>query len=502
MAVKRETLKWQKPDIQAETVKAFGLMDEMAKYIYKHEDTFPADKYEDIADNMMIPSMLFWSDQDLYYTIRQSINPPYVQRFWEMDVKAPLRGNYKRTEVGEIFPEIIKDEHEKKPGQPLVTPKQKYVPFIQDQCAPIQDIHARTFVDWHQFDFAVQFNSFADYNRVVQMIWNVLAKANARLAKLLVDTFIVSLFGGFLHCYPTGHRLYRFFGSKKDDVVPDKEFSEMAHEFFGGKDNEDGEVRKRIQELAKWVGKWYKARVGYLTNVLEHEVIGQNNNKTVAKFADCKVDLSTKEKALEAMRHWYLDTDSSSKYTKTGHTLRRISLYAFASALDGTIYDLTQDDTKNWCGYDFYADTNKDKSALSMQALPQDLIVFMNNEDLSEIRFGLKGSEASGVFTEAFNGKIERWEKQGVTFYGLNFVPPGTAAIVDKLAFSIKEYFHGDYSQFHAYDLVESRIKHLYVKPVLYQKVVARVIHPAKDQKYAVPSYWGSKNLSFIAQHD
>lgn len=64
-----------------------------------------------------------------------------------MDERAHLRGNYKRTEIGIIFPDILKDEHERKPGDNLVTPKQHYVPFIQDQAAPIKDIHARTLVD-------------------------------------------------------------------------------------------------------------------------------------------------------------------------------------------------------------------------------------------------------------------------------------------------------------------------------------------------------------------
>lgn len=113
----------------------------------------------------------------------------------------------------------------------------------------------------------------------------------------------------------------------------------------------------------------------------------------------------------------------------------------------------------------------------------------MNDEDLSEMRTRLRGSEADGVFTEAFNGKIERWEALGVTFYGLNFIAPGTAAIVDEIAFKMREYFSGDYVQFHPYDLVTSRIKHIYVKPVLYEKVVARVIMPAEGQQYAVPAY-------------
>lgn len=493
--VARTTQKWTKPDINTETVKAFGLLSDIAKYIYRNETQFPANKYEDIAENTMIPSVLFWSDQDLYYSVRGSLGDDYVQRFWFIDEKAPLRGNYKRSEIGVMFADILKDEHEKKPGDNIVTPKQHYVPIWQDQAAPIADIHIRSFVDWHQFDFATHFNNFTDYARITSQIFGTLARANALLAKLLVDTFIVSLFGGFLHCYPVGHPLYRFFGTATD-VVPDKNFSTLATDFY----KQDGEVSKRIQELAKWVAKWYKARTGYLTNVIEHEVIGQNTDKKVKKYSEQKADLSNKQKTLETMRKWYLKTDASGKYTETGHSQRRISLYSFASALDGTLYDLTQLDAKNWCGHDFYAE-QKDKVGMTMSARPQDLIVFMNNEDLSEIRFGLKGSEASGVFTEMFNGKIERWERAGVTFYGLNFVAPGTAAIVDQVAFSLREYFHGDYEQFHAYDLITSRIKHVYVKPVLYEKVVSRVITPAAEQKYAVPAYWGSKNLPFLAEH-
>lgn len=496
MALTRQQTKWQKPDINSETEKAFGVMAEMAKYLPKNEIQFPVGKYEDISENSLIPSLLFWADHDLYYTARNNEDESYVRRFWEVDLKAPHRGQYKRTEVGDIFPDILKDEHERKPGDNLVTPKQHYVPFYQDQSAPIADIHARSFVDWHQFDFALHFNNWEDYTRVNSQIWNALARANSLLAKLLVDTFIISLFGGFLHCYPVGHPLYRFF-SENNDTTPDKEFSDLAEKFY----KKDGEVRKRIQEISKWVGKWYKAKVGYLTNLVNHEVIGQNQEKKIPKFAECKPDLSTREKAVQAMRKWYLKTDSNSKYTEAGHMLRRTTLYSFASVIDGTLRDLTLLDAKNWCGHDFYAET-KDKLGIPVRATPDRLMVFMNDEDLSEMRTRLRGSEADGVFTESFNGKIERWEKLGVTFYGLNYIPPGTAAIVDELAFKLKEYFSGDYDQFHAYDLVTSRIKHIYVKPVLFEKVVARVIMPAEGQQYAVPAYWGSKNLAFLAQHD
>lgn len=304
------------------------------------------------------------------------------------------------------------------------------------------------------------------------------------LAKLIVDTFIISLFGGFLHCYPVGHPLYRFFG-EAEDVVPDQEFSKQAKKFY----DKDGETRKRIQELSKWTSKWYKARIGYLTNLINHEVIGQNQDRKISKFTETKPDVSTKDKALATMRKWYLRTDSNGKYNEAGSTLRRTSLYSFASVLDGTLRDLTRLDSKNWCGHDFYEDTNKDKVGTPLRASPDKLLVFMNDEDLSEMRTRLRGSEADGVFTEAFNGKIERWEALGVTFYGLNFIAPGTAAIVDEIAFKIREYFSGDYVQFHPYDLVTSRIKHIYVKPVLYEKVVARVIMPAEGQQYAVPAY-------------
>lgn len=157
-AVQRSATKWAKPSITSETEKAFGLIKDIAKYLYRNEITDPAGSYEDISVNTMIPSMLFWADQDLYYTARAREDEPYVKRFWEEDRKAPLRGQYKRTEIGTIFAEVIKDEHEKKPGDNLVTPKQDYVPIIQDLSATLPDIHARSFVDWHQFDFALHFN--------------------------------------------------------------------------------------------------------------------------------------------------------------------------------------------------------------------------------------------------------------------------------------------------------------------------------------------------------
>lgn len=79
----------------------------------------PANTMVDV-EQAFAPSHLFFTDRDLYYSDFEIINPPYVHEFLEFDDRAPYRGFYKRTEVGVMFPRLIKDEDVPKPGDPLV----------------------------------------------------------------------------------------------------------------------------------------------------------------------------------------------------------------------------------------------------------------------------------------------------------------------------------------------------------------------------------------------
>lgn len=75
----------------------------------------------------------------------------------------------------------------------------------------------------------------------------------------------------------------------------------------------------------------------------------------------------------------------------------------------------------------------------------------------------------------------------GVSFYPVEYVPPGMAAIFDSVCFRLVEYFNESYSQFFPFDLIDATVHHMFKKPVLYTKVACTVVEPGKDQKYAAP---------------
>lgn len=112
----------------------------------------------------------------------------------------------------------------------------------------------------------------------------------------------------------------------------------------------------------------------------------------------------------------------------------------------------------------------------------------MNSMDLTDA-LNVKGSSVEGPFTDAMPIKsgIQKYLGMGVRFYGLDYILPSMCIVIDKLAFRIIEYFNREYDQFHAYDLVDSKVTHVYKKLVLYKIVACNTLELAKGQKYAVP---------------
>lgn len=123
-----------------------------------------------------------------------------------------------------------------------------------------------------------------------------------------------------------------------------------------------------------------------------------------------------------------------------------------------------------------------------LQSKPWNLIVLMNNEDLADM-FKILGSQTAGPFTESrpVMSEVARYQAKGIKFYGVNFILPSMAVVVDKIAFRLIEYFNESYSMFHPYDLVEATVHHMYKKPVLYRKVACNVLELAEGQKFALP---------------
>lgn len=123
-----------------------------------------------------------------------------------------------------------------------------------------------------------------------------------------------------------------------------------------------------------------------------------------------------------------------------------------------------------------------------LRCRPENLVVFMNGEDLDDMRITL-GSQAMGPFTEqrGMISAISEFESMGVTFYPVNFVLPGMAVVLDTICFRLVEYFNESYSDFFPFELIDATVHHMFKKPVLYRYTACTVIELGKDQKYAVP---------------
>lgn len=96
------------------------------------------------------------------------------------------------------------------------------------------------------------------------------------------------------------------------------------------------------------------------------------------------------------------------------------------------------------------------------------------------------GSPATGPFLadNPIRGRLANQMAKGVRFYPCPFILPAMAVCIDRTAFKLVRYFNESYNQFHPYQLVESRVDHMYIKPVLFRKVPCTVLEPAKGQKY------------------
>lgn len=479
------------PDIQNQSLHVLALADQL-KNSYKDSIWDPANTNVDI-EKQFAPSHLFFTDKDLYYSDSYQSNDPYVYEFLEFDDRAPHRGYYKRTEVGLMFPHIVKDEDVPTPGSPLVWKRPTPVSIWQDESLPIPDIHFRNVVDFHQFDFAKHFLNSSDYFAVKNAVFDAMRKGNATIEKLWVDTFIANVLG--VWAYPKGDRLYRFF-TRDDNYTPTEAHSKNARQFYLN----DGEVKKNLDIFAKHVKQNYVARFPYLTNLNTHEVIGQALDKTVPAWDKLLADRSDAAKTLKWLRGCLFDPDAQNKSNKVGYNLRRQSVECISSAIFQTIDRMLTNDARNWCGHKFGKDV-KDIQARDMQCKAGNLLVLMNPRDLTDM-FIMKGSEIKGPFTEeqGLSGFLEAYMRMGVRFHGVKCIIPGMAVVVDKICFRLLEYFNESYSQFFPYDLVDATVHHMFKKPLLYRYVACNVVEPGVNQKFAVGVGWGSEHLPFLRE--
>lgn len=476
-------------DITGQADKVFVLSNQYTN-AYKNTVSDPANSLIDV-EKAFAPDHLFHVDKDMYYSDYEQVNPAYVYEFLDFDDRAPLRGFYKRTELGKMFPTIVKDSEVPSPGQPITWKRREPVSVWQDESAPLSDIHFRNVVDFHMFDFAKHFLVAGDYQRFKDGIFDAMRRGNARIEKLWIDTFIAAVLG--IYSYPMGDALFRFFVDN-DDKTPDEQHSKVARQFY----LKDGEIREKLKELKQHVQKYYLNRTPYLTNVNKHEIIGQSLDETIPKWSEALADRSDATKALKYVRQCFLTEDAQKKCTKIGYGLRRMCIDSLSSMIFHILDRMMTENAFNWCGHE-YGKSPEAKEAYELRCRPENLVVLLNNGDLTDM-YRVIGSQIEGQIAEtrSIRDTLQSYAARGVSFYGVNFILPSMCMIVDKAAFRLIEYFNESYSRFHEYDLIDATVHHMFKKPVLYRKVACTVLELAKGQKFALPIGWASEHLPYI----
>lgn len=133
----------------------------------------------------------------------------------------------------------------------------------------------------------------------------------------------------------------------------------------------------------------------------------------------------------------------------------------------------TNNAVTNWMGHEpGKKGSLEDIYEIEMRARAEDLVVYMNSEDLKAGRVAVGGLEI-GMFAGVTNSTVQEWESKGVSFVGIPFMLPGTFLILPRQALSVIVYFDETYQESFKYHLVDNHIKHLMAKVVAFKNFPA-----------------------------
>lgn len=176
-------------------------------------------------------------------------------------------------------------------------------------------------------------------------------------------------------------------------------------------------------------------------------------------------DISDENKLKQWMKGMYTTTKNNKLMTHPDS--RRRCLWGLLLAISYKLERMTTiNSVCNWMGYDTKRTGSLDDVYdLEMRANANDLVVYMNSEDLKAGRVAVGGLEL-GMFSGTQNTTIHQWEALGVTFQGVPYMLPGTFLILPRQALSVVVYFDQTYQETFNYHLVANHIRHTMAKVV------------------------------------
>lgn len=214
----------------------------------------------------------------------------WVKPFIRYDDKFFLRNGAVHTEMGHIYPTIVKDTDIPQPGDNLITKRGEYLRIIQEESGK-DPIYLRTVIDQRKFDHAERFYSFEQYAEIMQYYVTTLSRATNRFFNNLIAGMFIGMTGGAV-MFDEGTELERMFQPTGKDVTPTEAFSKMAREYYSN----DGEVKKALKrEIGRMVNNM-KNRAVYDPSLIVDEVNAQPQEiKESYKFPDISDEAKVKK---------------------------------------------------------------------------------------------------------------------------------------------------------------------------------------------------------------
>lgn len=437
------------PEVTAKQLYAADLTASYSKNVLTH----PTQKY-DGAQKQMSPQNPLWWVHTLVLSRQNYQLPEFARQFLVYDDKFFLRGGAVHTEMGVVYPEIVKSDSIPKPGEALTTPRADYIRIIQEESGK-DPIYLRTHVDQRKFDHAERFYSFFDYAQIMDHYIKVLSDGNVLFLETLIAAMIIAYTGGAV-MFDEGSQLERFFQPTGKDICPTEEWSKKAREFY----KDDGETKKVIKREAGRVAQCMKNRAIYDPTLIIDEI---NMQKVEIREPEKFPDISDEAKTKKWLKSMYCD---STDPKKTNDLSRRKALWGLLGAIEYKCHRMNLSrSVQNWMGYDTSKESRDDTYDFPMRCEYTDMVVLMNSEDYMDAKV-TTGGLAIGMFAATQNSTLQNLQALGVTFHGVPYMLPGTFLILHKYQLQIVQYFDDIGTDKFFFHLVDTWIRHTMLKVI------------------------------------
>lgn len=491
---------------EANAQKFFGKLAEASKELYaldyqknvkKNLLSYPSNTYEDSLKQQITTCPAFVI-QDFGMYLTMSDLPGYVKEWFSDNEKYRYRDGVILEKDGEWFPESAPKIPD--PGQPLTTPKAYYSSVYSEKHGE-ETFWLSTLIDYHKFDYAERYYEFEHYWRLLDSIFAKMSNADARFIIQYVHAWIYGVTSKAVWFEISSDDQIMWAPTGKD-INPEETFSKLASQYFKA----DGEIKKRLKQIAGWAEQKHKNRVLYDPIHLSKSMGLPAPNIEDAEYTqELKTpDLSEQSKVKQYIKDTYFSKFEQGK-TVSSTMGRGASLIALGQTILHTVKKFTgfsalQTNTFNYQIGESAKDANAQKKAdvIKTRCRASDLVILMNTYDKIEME-SLTVGEVTPLNSNSITAKntLDHIKSLGVTIHDCPILLPGWAIVCERQAFKLYRYFKGIYQEQHWWYLIESHIGHSMFRPVVFSNVCGAAILPATKNSFTAPMSFYSTVSTF-----